>query len=77
MKTKQIEIARKINLSQGMLSEILNGKREVTKTAALKFGQLTGLRWVEFMDMAPERIGEELDKAMKREKQCQCDRACA
>jgi hypothetical protein len=50
-------------MSQGHLSDILNGKKLVGREIAKKFESATGLRWVEFLDMPGEEIEKALDSA--------------
>jgi len=60
---KQIELAQKLGMSQGHLSDILNGKKLVGREIAKKFEAATGTRWVEFLDMPGEEIEKTLETA--------------
>ena len=53
---KQVDIAKKLGMSQGHLSDIFNGKKMVGREVAKRFEAATNTRWVEFMDMSGKEI---------------------
>lgn len=47
----QVAIARRAGVSQSILSELFNNKREIGKATAKRLGEFTGVRWTRFFDM--------------------------
>jgi len=60
-KMKQKELAKRLNMTEGRLSQIFRGD-SVGKKAAQSMGDLTGRPWTDFLIMEPEIIKEVLQE---------------
>jgi len=68
----QNELARAINVPPNRISQIINGKREITADTALRLGRFLGIEpefWLNLqtrynMKVARARLGKELEKSI-------------
>ena len=69
----QNELARAISVPPNRISQIINGKREITADTALRLGRFFGVEpefWLNLqtrynMKIARARLGKELEKSVK------------
>ncbi len=60
---KRYVVARRLNVSNGHLSDILNGKVEMGKRTAKEIGRLIGQPWNKVIAMEPDTVEAELIRA--------------
>ena len=60
------EIATTLKVkSIGHLSDIFAGKKPVSRKLAKRISYVTGQRWIEYMDMDPEKLRDDLENHLR------------
>lgn len=62
----RIAIAKKIEMSPGHLSDILNGHRPCGNKTAKKFGNVCDRDWTDFLKMLPDKIEKTLINSLSK-----------
>lgn len=74
MEISQAQLARDINVPPNRISQIINGKREITTDTALRLGKYFGIEpefWLNLqmrfnMKIVQEKAGKQIEKEVKR-----------
>lgn len=64
-KIRKYEVAEKLNISPGYLSDILHGNRRASWRLSKKLARLTGTSPVLWVDGPPEKLQEAFNKFQK------------
>lgn len=64
----RITISKKLKMSVGHLSDILNGNKPCGNPTAKKFGKACNMDWTDFLKMTPRQIESTLYKSFSKSK---------